>query len=229
MARYATTRWSLVRQAGESGPAAPKALAELLVLYEPAIRGQLSRWHVEGADCDDLFQEFVARLLEDGTLRRAEAGRGSFRAFLGTALHRFAANQVRDRVAEKRGGKAARDDESALDAVACADAMPDEQFDADWARLVLQRATAALRAEAVARGKGELFEALEGFLAEDARRDDYARIGERFGATANALGVAVHRLRARWRELVRAQVLDTVDDEAGLERELARLREALRG
>lgn len=225
---HATTRWSLVQRAAGDGPAAPKALAELIAHYEPAIRTQLAGYRVPGADRDDLYQEFVTRLMEDGLLRKADARRGAFRAYLGTALHRFAANQLRATLAEKRGGGAAHEGDDTLDRLPGGEPSPDARFDAEWARLILERAMQALRAEAAAKGKAELHEALEPFLVEDARRDDYVRIAERFGVRANAVGVAVHRLRARLAHLVREQVFDTVDDEAALERELVLLRDALR-
>lgn len=227
--KFMTTRWSLVQRAGAPGSAAPRALAELLALYERPIRAQLRRWRVAGADPDDLYQGFITRLLEDDALARADPGRGTFRGFLSTALERFGSNQVRAQQARKRGGDVRRDDDIDLAGVVADAPLPDAQFDADWAQTVLERATAALRLEAESRGKGALFDALAPYLAEDAARDDYLGIAERFGVTANAIGVAVHRLRARWRELVRGEVLDTVDDPDVLARELAHLREALRG
>lgn len=229
MPGFSTTRWTLVRRAAEATPQGRRALAELLALYEPALRAQLARWRVPGADDDDLFQEFVARLMEQAWLDRADGSQGSFRAFLATALRRFASNRLREATAEKRGGGWRAAGDEALDELAALEPGPDRRFDADWAGLVLRRARDALRAEAVARGKGELFDALEPFLDEDAQRDDYVRLAARFGSTSNAIGVAVHRLRARLRALLRREVLETVDDEAALARELAALRDALRG
>lgn len=224
----ATTRWTLVRRAAESTPQGRRALAELLEIYAPPLRAQLARWHVAGADHDDLWQEFVARLMEGEWLRRADAGSGSFRAFLGTALQRYASNRVREVTAGKRGGSGSTYvQHEELEALATEDAGPDDQFHREWAQLVLQRATAALRREVRARGKDALFQALEPFLAEDAQREDYVTLGARLGSTPNAVAVAVHRLRARLRELLRREVLQTVD-EAALAGELEALRDALR-
>jgi DNA-directed RNA polymerase specialized sigma24 family protein len=229
MTAFSTTRWSLVRRATHPGPEGRRALGELIVLYEPALRAQLARWRVPGADGDDLYQAFVQRMLEDDLLRKADAELGSFRAYLATALRRFAANALRAATADKRGGGQVPGGEAELDVVVSPEPEPDRQFDADWAGLVLARVTRALREEAAQRGKEELFDALEPFLAEDAQRDDYVAIGVRFGSNANAIGVAVHRLRARLRELLRREVLETVDDTEALSRELQALRDALRG
>ena len=228
MSEFSTTRWSLVRRAAEPSAPGRRALAELLALHEPALRAQLARWRVPGSDRDDLWQEFVARMLEHEWLRRADEAAGSFRAFLGTALQRFAANRLREALAEKRGGGLATAPSEVLDALAAPDAGPDRRFDADWADLVLERALRGLRAEARERGKGELFDALEPFLADEAARDAYVPVAARFGSTANAIGVAVHRLRARLRVLLRREVLETVDGEEALESELEVLRDALR-
>jgi len=229
MPDFATTRWTLVRRAAEASPQGRRALGELLALYQPALRAQLARWRVPGAESEDLWQEFAARLMEGEWLRRAEPAAGSFRAFLGTALQRFAANRLREATAHKRGGEASFAGEDALDALATDVAGPDRQFDADWAALVLARARQALLEDAHSRGKQALYDALEPYLAEDARRDDYHAIAARFGSNANAIGVAVHRLRARLRELLRREVAETVEDEAALARELEALRDALRG
>lgn len=229
MTAFATTRWTLVRRAADASPRGRRALGELLALYEAPLRAQLSRWRVPGTDGDDLWQEFATRLMEGEWLRRAEPASGSFRAFLGTALQRFAANRLREATAGKRGGAAVHAGDDALDFAATDDPSPDRQFDADWAALVLARAHAALREEALARGKQALFEALEPFLAEDAQRDDYAALAAGIGSNANAVGVAVHRLRARLRELVRREVAETVEDDAALAREMQALRDALRG
>ena len=226
MPDFSTTRWSLVRRAAEPSAGGRRALGELLTLYEPALRAQLARWRVPGADGDDLWQEFVARLLEHDWLQRADPAAGHFRAFIATALQRFAANRLRAETAEKRGGAMTAAD--TLDELAAAEPGPDRRFDADWARLVFERALRRLRAEAVERGKGELFDALEPFLAEDAQRDDYVRIAPRFGSNAHAIGVAVHRLRTRLRDLLRDEVLQTLDDETQATAELEALRDALR-
>lgn len=218
-----------MRRAGTPGAPGRAALAELVALYEPAIRAQLARWRVPGTERDDLYQEFIARLLEDGAIGRADAARGAFRTWLATALHRFAAKALRAATADKRGGCAWHENDEALALLEAPTDGPDRHFDAEWARLLLTRAAAALRGEAEARGKAALFDALEPWLVEDAPRDAYVEIARRFGSNPNAIGVAVHRLRARFRQLVRERVLDTVEDEAALERELALLREALHG
>jgi RNA polymerase sigma factor (sigma-70 family) len=228
LTRFATTRWSLVRKAAAPGQGRPKALGELISRYEPAIRSQLSKYRVAGADTDDLYQEFVAGLIEREFAQKADPERGSFRAYLSTALRYFIANELRGVLADKRGGGVVHVADDAALEVATSDPRPEESFDAEWATLVLTQAVAELRREAAARGKEDLYLALEPYLVEDAEHDAYIKIGEAFGARANSIAVAVHRLRARFRTLVRSIVLDTVEDEEALERELRIFRDAFR-
>jgi RNA polymerase sigma factor (sigma-70 family) len=229
MPDFSTTRWTLVRRAADASPQGRRALGELLALYQPALRAQLARWRVPGAEGEDLWQEFATRMMEGEWLRRAQPSAGSFRAFLGTALKRFAANRLREATALKRGGDATFAAESEIENLATDTVGPDRQFDADWASLVLARVQEALREDARSRGREALYEALEPFLVEEAQRDDYHAIAARFGSNANAIGVAVYRLRARLRELLRREVAETVEDAAALEREMDSLRDALRG
>jgi RNA polymerase sigma factor (sigma-70 family) len=228
LTRFATTRWSLVRKAAAPGAERPKALGELISRYEPAIRSQLSKYRVAGSDADDLYQEFVAGLIEREFAQKADPQRGSFRAYLSSALRYFIANELRGVLADKRGGGIVHVADDAALEVATSEPRPEETFDAEWATLVLTQAVAELRREAAARGKEDLYLALEPYLVEDAEHDAYVKIGEAFGARANSIAVAVHRLRARYRTLVRSIVLDTVEDEEALERELGIFRDAFR-
>jgi RNA polymerase sigma-70 factor (ECF subfamily) len=103
---------------------------------------------------------------------------------------------------------------------------PEHAFERSWALTVVDRALAALRDEAIAQRRGELFDALAGYLADTEPRD-YAETGRLLGLRANTVAVAVSRLRRRLQQLVRAELGDTVADAADVEDELGRLRAAL--
>lgn len=146
---------------------------------------------------------------------KADSARGSFRAYLLTALRHFVARQLEGQSAQKRGRAIAHDGlEVAGDLAASEDEMPETVFHREWATVALNQALGVLRAEAEAAGKLSLFERVSSFMAEDADRDEYQRIAADLGVRPNTIAVAVFRLRERFRVLVRREVAQTVDSRA---------------
>jgi RNA polymerase sigma-70 factor (ECF subfamily) len=183
-------------------------------------------------DAQDLTQSFFARLIETAGFASATPARGRFRSYLLGAMKHFLANEWHRTRAQKRGGKvtfveldglapAAR---YALEPAQSPD--PDADFDCQWARESIARALASLRTEMQARGKDELFQALRGSLTgEEVSRSETAA---RLGMTPGAVKVAVHRLRKRYRELLRAEIAATVCDPSDIDAEMRDLLAALR-
>ena len=222
---FHSTHWSLVGRAAENSR---PALEELCAAYWPPVRYHLVRMGYDAAQADDLTQAFFARLLEKRLLDAADAGRGRFRTFLLTALHRFLINEWKHDGAAKRGGNAQR---VALDtqpeAAIGRDETPQKQFERQWAIVVLERAFAALEAEQQAAGKLTQFEMLSPLINGDGDAS-YEELAAKLGATAGALRMNVSRLRTRLRELIRGEIGQTVGGEAEVDDEIQSLFEALR-
>jgi len=232
---FATTHWSLVLAArpGEVGRTeARKALEALCRAYwYPLYAFVRYRGHSPD-EAQDLTQSFFTSIIEKGGFASADPERGRFRSYLLGAMKHFLANQWHREQAKKRGGGVTVVDLDALDpearyALKPAEAAdPDVAFDRAWALESIARAMERLRAEWEARGKGELFAALKGSLTGDepARRETAARLG----MTEGAVKVAVHRLRQRYRELLRAEIAETVMDPADTDAEMRHLVTVLR-
>ena len=228
MSAFATTRWSIVRAARADSAHSRGALNELCAIYKGPISAYLGRYRFDGLERDDAVQEFFAQFLEAGVVEKADSARGSFRAYLLTALRHFVARQLEAQSAQKRGRTIEHDAlDVAGDLAASEDEMPETVFHREWATLTLNQALGALRAEAEAAGKLSLFERTSSFMAEDADRDEYQRIAMDLGVRPNTVAVAVFRLRERFRVLVRREVAQTVDSQSELADELARLRLAI--
>jgi DNA-directed RNA polymerase specialized sigma24 family protein len=220
-----TTRWSLILAARGDGDATNAALAALCSIYRPVVLAHLRRRGAAG-DAEDATQAFFVHFLERRLDARAEQPRGSFRAFLFTAVENHRRGQARAAGAGKRHATWVGED--ALDGHA--DPQPDAaaQFDRDWALQVVARARDRLREEATRNGKGDLFRALDAFLGEAPDRADYASVAAMHGLAANTVAVAVKRLRERLRALVRRELADTLAPDADLDAEMEWLRRALR-
>ena len=180
-------------------------------------------------DAQDLTQEFFARVLEKGYLHSAQQAKGRFRTFLLIALKRFLANEWDRQQAQKRGGAAhivpidPELAESRFMAGPAHELQPDLLFDRQWALTLLDRTMTQLREEYVATGRAKLFELLRGCLAKDESALPYAEIASRLNLTEPAVKMAVQRLRARYREILRTEIADTVAGPEEVEEEIRHL------
>jgi RNA polymerase sigma-70 factor (ECF subfamily) len=165
-------------------------------------------------------------------LESVDRRKGKFRAFLLAALKHFLANEYNRTQAKKRGGGQAVIHLDALDAetrygLEPADNLtPDKLFERRWALAVLERVLARLEAESVAAGQTTLFEALKGFLTGGAAQT-YAAVGRELGMTEGAIKVAVHRLRRRYRALLRDEIAQTLVDPQEIDDEIRYLLSCL--
>ena len=228
MSRFQTTRWSLVLDAAGTSPHARTALASLCDAYRRPVLAYVRR-HVDTTDAaEDLTQAFFLQFIERAWHEAADPARGRFRSYLLTAVRRFLIDQHVQSRRIKRGVGVAFEPIDALSDGAPADTEdPESVFNRDWALTVVDAALTRLREEAAAAGKLALFEQLCEFLIERPADTDYARAAAELTLRRNTLAVAVHRLRHRLRELVRAEIGETTSGSEALGQELRELRLAL--
>ena len=233
-AGFQTTHWSLVLRAGRRDDRdAEAALAALCGRYWFPVYAYLRRRTPDVHEAQDLTQEFFAWLLEKNPLARASPERGRFRAFLFTTAKHFLANQ-RDRAkAQKRGGgvRPLRLDleagESRLSLEPADDVTPERHFERQWALTLLDLVMRQLETEYRSSGRGEQFERLKGALAGQRDRLPYAALAVELGLTEDAARQAASRLRKRYRELLRAEVSQTLAEPGDIDDEIRSLFTAL--
>ncbi len=217
--RFHPTRWTLVVRAQGEGEAAKAALSDLCAAYYAPVVAFLRR---EGRDEDaarEMAHAFFAGLLAGG-VGAPERERGRFRSYLLGALKHFLSKHRAAAVAEKRGAGAEHIPLTTDTAVGLPmPAAPDDAlaFDREWAFTLIARALAALEAE-----KAAHFTTLKPWLdgGADCPQADAARV---LGLSETAVKVAIHRLRTRFREIIRAEVAATVNDPADAADELRHL------
>ena len=100
-------------------------------------------------------------------------------------------------------------------------------FERQWALTLLERVLKRLEDESARSGKTALFELLRPALQGDHMAPSYSDIAAALGMAEGAVRVAAHRLRARYRELLREEVGRTTDGAAGIDDEIADLLAAL--
>ena len=235
-AAFVTTQWTRVLAARGDSPEAQAALGDLCAAYYAPVLVFLRRSGRDEEAARDLTQEFFTRLLARGGLDTVERGRGRFRSFLLGALKHFLADQFDRARAAKRGSgqeplsleaSSSGDTTAALQIPDPAAVVPDTFFDRQWALTILDHALAALGAEHHSDGKAAQFEALKPWLTGDSEKLSQAEVARQLDLNEGAVKVAIHRLRKRFRDLVKAEIARTVGDGADVQEELSYLLEVL--
>jgi RNA polymerase sigma-70 factor (ECF subfamily) len=231
---FETTHWSTVLAAGsESTVRSREALAALCETYWYPLYAYLRRRGHSADDAEDLTQGFFARVIEKGVLQVADPERGRFRSFLLASLKNYVAGERDHARAQKRGGiipPLSLEFESARGRYSMElhdAATPETLFDRRWALTVLDRVMGGLRAEFRKRGKGDFFERLKVNLIGEETPSYYRETASKFGMSEAALRVAVHRLRKRFGELLRAEIAQTVTTDQEVEDEIRYLIHSL--
>ena len=224
----------MVLSAGrKSSPHSDRALGELCQTYWYPLYAFVRRQGRTKEDAEDLVQAFFARFLEKNYLEGLAAERGKFRAFLLASLKHFLANEWDRSQRQKRGGGAEhlslnwQDADKRFHLDPPAPANPEASFDREWALALLERVVDRLRDESVAEDKAALFEQAKGFLMVGETAVAYAQAADELGMDEGAVRVAVHRLRKRYRALLRDEIAQTLDDPARVAEELRSLQAAL--
>jgi DNA-directed RNA polymerase specialized sigma24 family protein len=199
------------------------------------------QWRRGADDARDLTHEFFARLLAGHSLNHVERGRGRFRSYLLGAVKHFLSDlRDRDRAAKRGGGTApisldsgsapggdADDSGRGWEPADASGFPPDAFFDRQWALNLLDRVLAALAQEHEQAGKTREFEVFKPYLTGDTTATSPSDAAASLGVSTGAAKVAIHRLRKRFRQLVRAEITATVADVDDIRSEMDYLIQAL--
>ena len=233
---FKTTHWSVVLSAGhDSESVARQALEQLCQAYWFPLYAYVRRQGHQPDDAQDLTQEFFARFLERGSFARADRERGRFRTYLLTSLKRFLQEEWRRANRQKRGGGvtfvplAGEDAENRYAAEPKDELSPDLLYDRRWAEALLERVLVRLRTDYESTGRAAVYAQLQQFLWGRQVEVSYDEMGRQLGLNEGAVKVAVHRLRQRFRDLLREEVAQTVETPEQIGEELRHLLGAFGG
>src|SRR5690242_19998962 len=239
-ARFTTTRWSIVSSCSDSASDEEKAqaaLAELCKIYWRPVFAFICRQGHSVPDAQDLTQDFFAKVLKGRLLQSADRDKGRFRSLLLKALQRFLHDEVDKRHAHKRGGDVSFvswDDwmteapsHLSIPEPESGNWSPERVFDVRWAATVVERALRRLGDECEKHGRRRVFDVLSSCLAAEREDVSYATFARILGLEEMAVKNLVHRLRDRYRNLLREEVAQTVGEATQIDDELRYLCAAL--
>jgi len=233
---FATTHWSVVLAAGASeSPQSAAALEQLCRTYWYPLYACVRRRGYQPQDAQDLTQGFFAALLAGKCLAQADRERGRFRTFLLTAFDNYLHNEHDRATALKRGG--GRQIVSWEEHIAegryaqepAGGLSPEQLYEKRWAATLLERVLASLRAEFDQAKRRDLFDQLKPHLWGEDEATPYAQLAAPFNMTVSALKVTVHRLRRRYRAVLREEIAPTVANSAEIDGEIQYLLRVMSG
>ncbi len=233
---FATTRWTMVREAVRGGDdAARSALGALFSIYWQPLYRYARRKGKSPEDAEDLVQGFLAHLMASRALQGLDQAKGRFRSFLLASFQHWMINEWKHATREKRGGGSTavsfdwESAETGLKLEIADERSPDRLFDREWALALLRKALEELAEVSRAEGSGAQFEVLKPCLTADSARIAYADLANDLGMTEGATRVAVHRLRKRYRRILTDQISRTLASPESVEEEMQSLFAALAG
>jgi RNA polymerase sigma-70 factor (ECF subfamily) len=214
---FVTTHWSVVLAAGDrSSPEAEQALSRLCQSYWFPIYAFVRKRAYSPEQAQDLTQEFFAGFLEKNHVAKAARERGRFRCFLMKSVESFLRNESDHARAQRRGGGrklVSIDEQDAEERYRCeprTEIDPAKTFEHRWAATLLSNVLGRLKEEFDAAGRSDLFDALQAHLWGDSESIPYPQLAEQFGLTLANVKTTAHRLRQRYRELLREEIAHTV-------------------
>jgi DNA-directed RNA polymerase specialized sigma24 family protein len=224
---FTSTQWSVVLQAGgEHSPQSVAALEKLCQIYWYPLYSFTRRRGYGPHEAADLTQDFFSHLLGTNALASVNRAKGKFRSFLLISLKNLLANEWNRAHCQKRGGGVplvSLDEVTAEDRYQLEpsdDLTPDKIYDRRWAETLLGRALQRLREECDGGEKIRRFDEVKKFLLSEKGSDTLAMAAARLSLSLPAVKGLVHRLRRRFRELIRDEIAQTVTSSEEIEQEI---------
>lgn len=231
---FVTTHWSIVLAARDRcSPDSRIALSALCAAYWYPLYAFVRRWGHDADSAQDLTQAFFLQLLEKNSLQAVDQAKGKFRSFLLASVRHFLLNQAKHDHTLKRGGGetiVAFDPTSAEGRYALEpthDLTAEKLFERRWALTLLDHVLCRLSDQLAQSGKGHVFDKLKSHLLADEGAVRYHETARELHTSEGAIKVMVHRLRKRYRELLREEIARTVENTEQVEEEIRELFAAL--
>lgn len=233
--RFPTTQWTLISRLHSSDDGvASRALDELCAQYHYPLYCYIRRRGLEHHDAQDVLHDFLAKLIRLESFKTACEDKGRLRGFLATSLSRYLATWHTSQ--NKRAHDVSIDEE--MDLAAAEQRFqrerfsdmetPERLFERKWAHELIRHVLRRMHRNHIARDKEALFTALKPVLLDGGslRGHDHEAMAAELQMTPGSLRVALSRMLDDFRQMLREEVAQTVEDKAEIEDEIAHLMSA---
>jgi DNA-directed RNA polymerase specialized sigma24 family protein len=232
LTRFATSRWSLIRQrfSGNEQAEVDPGLAQLCQIYWRPIFSFIYRRGYSAADAQDLTQDFFLMIMEGNFLQSADPKRGRFRSLLLRSLKNFLIDAAAKGGPHKHGGEvqfvswekwmADAPPQLSLSVAALDSSPPEALFDAGWAAAIAEEALRRLRLECESKGRRRVYAVLHPHLVSERSEICYEKLSVALGVPELSVKSLLHHFRIRYRALLREEVAKTVETEANVDDEI---------
>jgi len=228
----ATTRWTIILQAADpSAPGSQEALESLCHKYWQPLYAYVRASGKTHEDAQDITQGYFQRLIEKNLPARVSPDQGRFRAYLLATLRNFMLAWHRDSTTQKRGGTdsvhlSIDDDPTLTEALSIS---PEALYDQRWAQTMVKNALDRLAEQQADLGQRDRFALMRPLLLDPEHGTAaQSELITRHGMTEGSIRTALSRLRAQFRQIIRDDVADLVENPAEIDDEIAHLLNALR-
>jgi RNA polymerase sigma-70 factor (ECF subfamily) len=221
---FPETRWTLISHLSDPAKV-DAALDQLCRVYWGPIYAYLLQSGKTHPEAQDLTQEFLEMVVRQRLLERANRESGKLRSWLLSALRNFLSNAHRYETRQKRGSGAyffpldSDDVIPELKRVVSKELSPDEAFDRAWVAVLLRRVLDLLAQQYRDAGRQREFDALLPWLV-DTGDESQSDAATKAGLTPANFRVQLHRLRGRYRQILRQEVSATLEREEDYEQEV---------
>jgi RNA polymerase sigma factor (sigma-70 family) len=233
---FVTTRWSVVLTAARTDTTrAQAALEKLCCTYWYPLYAFVRRRGYSAHDAQDLTQGFFAHLLKRHSIAAADPNRGRFRSFMLGVMNHFLADEWHRAQAQKRGGGAVMlplqfdTAETRYGHEPADSTTPEQNYERRWAMALLEEVLRRLAEEYKQEGRAELFSELNPCLVGERATQPYAELATKLGVSEGTVKSSVHRMRQRYRQLLREEIAHTVAEPGEVDAELHHLMSVLAG
>jgi RNA polymerase sigma factor (sigma-70 family) len=238
--QFPVTRWTRVHvlRSDPDSAEGQRALSDLCRIYWYPLYSFARRKGQLQADAQDMVQGFFAKMLERNAFAKASADEGKMRTYLLTLFTRHMADEWARTQAQKRGGGQDmltldfEDGEERFSQEPRQEGELEKAFDRAWAQSVILQTARLLEQECQLQGKKDVFQHLSPLITSTGGSGpllSYEELEPLLGIKAATLRQTVHRLRARFRDLLRQTISDTLASptEQAIDAELQALRAAV--
>ncbi|MBI4244950.1 MAG: sigma-70 family RNA polymerase sigma factor [Planctomycetes bacterium] len=227
---FPTTMWGDIIKLKDKNSADYKEKMNYLIsiYWKPVYKCIRIYWNKSNEDAKDLTQEFFSRFMQKDLLQSVLPEKGKFRTYLRHLLKNFLLDEKKKWSADKRGGESKFVSLNKLEEETVMNPetqSPDDFFDREWAKCVLERSVEMLKKKLSESGKEVYFKIFETYDLNTSSDSNlsYKELGDNCGLKEHDVKNYLSYARQLLRKIIKKEISTYVSDPDSVEEELRTL------